>query len=417
MLSLAKPFVEEALRDYFGGTHIPDKMVIADLGCSSGPNALTPASEIIDAVHAQCQKLGHRSPEFMVFLNDLPGNDFNDIFTSLQPDFFSKLREDEQCRVAGVPGSFYGRLFLSRSLHFVHSSSSLHWLSQVPPGLDAKNGPMQNKGNIYITKTSTKAVIDAYKQQFKTDFNSFLKSRAEEVIPGGRMVLTFLGRMSNDPTTKEGFNHHIEMIAQSLMNMVSKAEEEMREKGNKMDMARVLHVNGGTKEITYAKNSSAQKQILFIAKPLLEEALHEYFGGTQFQNKMVIAELGCSSGPNALTPALEIIDVVHAQCQKRGRRLPEFMVFLNDLPGNDFNDIFTSLQQDFFSKLREEEQCRVAGVPGSFYGRLFLSRSLHFVHSSSSLHWLSQVPPGLDAKSGAMQNKGKVYISKTSTKA
>ncbi|GMH17491.1 hypothetical protein Nepgr_019332 [Nepenthes gracilis] len=221
VLSLTKPFVEEALHDYFGGTHIPDKMVIADLGCSSGPNALIPASEIIDTVHGQCQKLGRRSPEFMVFLNDLPGNDFNDIFTSLQPDFFSKRREDEQCRVAGVPGSFYGRLFLSRSLHFVHSSSSLHWLSQIPSGLDAKNGPMQNKGNIYITKTSTKTVMNTYKQQFKTDFNLFLKSRAEEMVSGGRMLLTFMGRMFDDPTTKEGFNHHMEMIAQSLMNMVS----------------------------------------------------------------------------------------------------------------------------------------------------------------------------------------------------
>ncbi|GMH17492.1 hypothetical protein Nepgr_019333 [Nepenthes gracilis] len=196
-------------------------MIIADLGCSSGPNALTPALEIINVVHAQCQKRGHRLPEFMVFLNDLPGNDFNDVFTSLQQDFFSKLREEEQCHVAGVPGSFYGRLFLSRSLHFVHSSSSLHWLSQVPPGLDAKSGAMQNKGKVYISKTSTMAVVDAYKQQFKMDFSSFLKSRAEEVIPGGRMVLTFSGRMSKDPTAEEGFNHVTEAIARSLMTMVS----------------------------------------------------------------------------------------------------------------------------------------------------------------------------------------------------
>ena len=33
--------------------------------------------------------------------------------------------------VAGVPGSFYGRLFPRNSLHFAHSSYCLMWLSQV----------------------------------------------------------------------------------------------------------------------------------------------------------------------------------------------------------------------------------------------------------------------------------------------
>ncbi|GMH17489.1 hypothetical protein Nepgr_019330 [Nepenthes gracilis] len=220
-LSLEKSFVEEALLDYLGGKDFPEKMVIADLGCSMGPNALTPTKEIIDVVRDQCRKLGRRSPEFMVYLNDLPGNDFNNIFTSLQPDFYSKMREEEQCCVAGVPGSFHGRLFLSKSLHFVHSSASLHWLSQVPSGLDAKSGAMLNKGNIYISKTSSKAVVDAYKQQFHKDFSLFLESRAKEVIPRGHMVLSFNGRESIDPIVEECC-YPGELIAQSLMSMVSK---------------------------------------------------------------------------------------------------------------------------------------------------------------------------------------------------
>jgi jasmonate O-methyltransferase len=35
------------------------------------------------------------------------------------------------CFFAGVPGSFYCRLFRAKSLHFVHSSYSLMWLSRV----------------------------------------------------------------------------------------------------------------------------------------------------------------------------------------------------------------------------------------------------------------------------------------------
>ena len=115
--------------------NFPDSLGIADLGCSSGPNTLTVICDIIDIVHATSFRLGRPIPEFRVSLNDLPGNDFNDLFKSL-PEFYNKLKREkgggfDRCFIAGVPGSFYGRLFPNKSLHFVHSSSSLHWLSQV----------------------------------------------------------------------------------------------------------------------------------------------------------------------------------------------------------------------------------------------------------------------------------------------
>ncbi|CAN1344310.1 Salicylate carboxymethyltransferase, partial [Linum perenne] len=87
--------------------------------------------------------------------------------------------------INGVPGSFYGRLFLSNSIHFVHSSYSLQWLSQVPEGVEEDN------------------VLEAYYGQFQKDFGMFLSCRGEELVNGGRMVLTFLGRRSDDPCSKE----------------------------------------------------------------------------------------------------------------------------------------------------------------------------------------------------------------------
>jgi hypothetical protein len=185
-------------------SQMPERFTVADLGCSSGPNALCLVEAIVGSIGRVC---GRRSsqppPEFSVLLNDLPTNDFNTIFFSL-PEFTDRLKaaagSDEWGRpmvfLSGVPGSFYGRLFPRRSVHFICSCSSLHWLSQVPPGLFDEAGRPVNKGKMYISSTSPPAVPLAYLRQFQLDFGLFLKSRAAEVVPGGRMVLAMLGRQT-----------------------------------------------------------------------------------------------------------------------------------------------------------------------------------------------------------------------------
>lgn len=131
---MTKPITEEAITELYSSSY-PGVIAIADLGCSSGPNTLFVVSELIKAVDSIRQKIGQNSPEYQVFLNDLPGNDFNTIFRSL-PSFQNRLKKQlgagsGPCFFTGVPGSFYGRLFRNKSLHFVHSSYSLQWLSQV----------------------------------------------------------------------------------------------------------------------------------------------------------------------------------------------------------------------------------------------------------------------------------------------
>lgn len=91
---------------------------------------------------------------------------------------------------------------------------------QVPTGLDSKGSIGINKGKIYISKTSPQSVLDSYSLQFQNDFSLFLKSRSEELVLGGRMVLSFMGRRSMDPTTEESC-HQWELLAHALMSMVS----------------------------------------------------------------------------------------------------------------------------------------------------------------------------------------------------
>ncbi|KAF7809706.1 salicylate carboxymethyltransferase-like [Senna tora] len=217
VLCMTKWVREEAVSNLY--RDVPrGSLAIADLGCSSGPNTFFVVSEVIKHVERLCLVLKIESPQYTIFLNDLPGNDFNNIFKSLG-SFKNKLNTEivggiGPCFFNGVPGSFYGRLFPPKSLHFVHSSYSLHWLSQVPEGVE------NNKGNIYLSTRSPPNVFKAYYHQFQRDFSMFLKCRAEEVVEGGYMVLTFSGRKVEDPSTKDGC-YIWELLAIALNHMVS----------------------------------------------------------------------------------------------------------------------------------------------------------------------------------------------------
>ncbi|WRX31358.1 SAM dependent carboxyl methyltransferase - like 10 [Theobroma cacao] len=222
IISIGKPIIEEAVHE-ISCNNVLESMGIADLGCSSGPNTLCVISEIMDMVQATSRRLGHPVPEFRLYLNDLYSNDFNSIFMLL-PAFYHRLKEKKgigcgSCFISGVAGSFYGRLFPSKSLHYVHSSSSLHWLSQVPPGLESNAVTPLNKGKVYISKSSPHSVLHAYSLQFQNDFPMFIESRSQELVPGGRMVLSLFGRRSTDPTTEESC-YQWELLAQAIMSLV-----------------------------------------------------------------------------------------------------------------------------------------------------------------------------------------------------
>lgn len=236
VLSMTKSIKEEAIKELYYKKH-PKIISIADLGCSSAElNTLGLVSELIAAVEGARRRRGDGPLEYHVCLNDLPGNDFNTVFRSLA-NFEEKLQKetmmrenDDQyvgdegfghCFVNGVPGSFYGRLFPSNTLHFVHSSYSLMWLSQIPQGVE------ENKGNIYIAKTSPPSVVEAYFNQFRKDFTMFLRCRSKELIVGGKMVLTILGKKINEAYTKES-SYMWDILATVLNNMVTEGfiEEE-----------------------------------------------------------------------------------------------------------------------------------------------------------------------------------------------
>jgi hypothetical protein len=96
-------------------------------------------STAVEAIHHQYGQLDQLPlPELSLILNDLPSNDFIAVVKHLS-EFQDRLRGENDKEVSCpssvstsiVPGSFYGRLFTTGSVHLFLSSNSLHWLSQV----------------------------------------------------------------------------------------------------------------------------------------------------------------------------------------------------------------------------------------------------------------------------------------------
>ncbi|NP_001237105.1 salicylic acid methyl transferase-like protein [Glycine max] len=280
----------------------PKSIGIADLGCSSGPNTLSIIKDIFQAIQGISHRIMHHSTEFRVYFNDLPTNDFNSIFKAI-PEFQNLLRQDRKngfpsIFMGGYPGSFYGRLFPNSYLHFVHSSYSLHWLSRVPPALYDEHKRPLNKGCVYICESSPEVVSQAYYHQFQEDFSLFLRSRSEELVVGGRMVLIFLGRRGPEHVDR-GNSFFWEILSRSFAILVSQGEieqekfdsydahfyapsreeieEEVRKEGSlKMERLEMFEMDKSNNE--QESSESYGTQVAVAVRAIQESMISHHFG-------------------------------------------------------------------------------------------------------------------------------------------
>ena len=123
----------------------------------------------------------------------------------------------------------------------------------------------------------------------------------------------------------------------------------------------------------------ASKKMIESLKPILERGIKENmrlkFNG---EGVLRIADLGCGTGRNTL---LAVDTIVRAlQCSFGKEEMPELQVYFADLPSNDFNLLF---------QMMPARSSFAAAVCGSHFRRLFPQKTLHFCHSSASLHWIS----------------------------
>ncbi|KAJ4832646.1 hypothetical protein Tsubulata_001399 [Turnera subulata] len=221
-LEAAKGMISEGIRDELDiqtlGSDSPTTFRVVDFGCSTGPNTFFAVKNIIEAVKYKHQPPLKNSPtpenglEFQIFFNDVTGNDFNTLFKTLPPNPVPYF-------VAGVPGSFYGRLFPKSTIHFAHSSYAMHWLSEIPKELIDPDSPAWNKGSISYQRSVKEEVVEAFSRQFRNDMDVFLNARAQEIVGGGLMAVVIIGLADGVHTSETGFALLYDLFDSCLSNM------------------------------------------------------------------------------------------------------------------------------------------------------------------------------------------------------
>jgi hypothetical protein len=171
-------------------------LVITDFGSSQGRNSIKAMKIIIEYLR-ETNKLV-TSP--LVVHNDLPTNDWTGLF--------KLLAEDNSYQGVANGYSFYRQCLPSNSLSLGFTSSSMHWLSKLPCNIT------NNCFHTYAEENERQA----FQNQAKLDFNTFIEHRSRELVPGGVLVLSI---PSIDDKGRESTGNYFDQLyisAQALLN-------------------------------------------------------------------------------------------------------------------------------------------------------------------------------------------------------
>ena len=160
---------------------IPDAggaVTVADYGCSEGRNSMATISRSLALLSAG------GAADIAVVHNDLPTNDWAVLAANLVGEG-SYLREFPTARALFAPHGFFERVTLPASVTLGTSASAAHWLSEQPPGIDMPR-------SLYRSDAPP-AQLAKILAQAASDWEAFLAARAEELQPGGVLLVQMLG--------------------------------------------------------------------------------------------------------------------------------------------------------------------------------------------------------------------------------
>ena len=181
------PWMEKAVADLPVPSDSNAAIGMLDLGSSEGGNAIHAMMRLIEALRSRT-----KAP-LWIFFNDLPSNDFNQLFANLFPGGVPTI-SGGNIFPAAIGGTAFRRVAPPRSLHCVTTFNAIAFLDKRPPA-ELPNFILPMDPGAPRTGVSVgDAAREPYRKQAALDLRRFYASRAEELAIGGKLLVEVFGR-------------------------------------------------------------------------------------------------------------------------------------------------------------------------------------------------------------------------------
>jgi hypothetical protein len=137
----------------------------------------------------------------------------------------------------------------------------------------------------------------------------------------------------------------------------------------------------------YNRHAKLQAGGASLALPFLEEAIQSVTLDSS-NGPVVIADYGSSQGKNSLIPMRCAVQGLRNRIEP-GRAISIFHI---DQPRNDFNSLFSVLDEDPDTYTINDPEVYAAAIGRSFYKSVLPPQSVHLGWSSYATMWLSRLP-------------------------
>jgi hypothetical protein len=164
----------------------PQPVTVLDLGSSEGRNAVQGMATIVAGLRRRS-----RQPLQTIY-SDLASNNFNQLFANLEAARRAGLFPEE-VYPAAVGGSFYGPLLPPGSVHLATCFNSVQWLDRLPQ-VPLPDAVVYRRTHPHRPElAASPRVTAAFIRQAERDLVRFLEGRAQELVPGGKLLLASPG--------------------------------------------------------------------------------------------------------------------------------------------------------------------------------------------------------------------------------
>eukprot|EP01099_Mayorella_cantabrigiensis_P000707 TRINITY_DN1311_c0_g1_i1.p1 TRINITY_DN1311_c0_g1~~TRINITY_DN1311_c0_g1_i1.p1 ORF type:complete len:484 (+),score=118.96 TRINITY_DN1311_c0_g1_i1:78-1454(+) len=217
--------LRESLDDIPFPKYEDQALIIADYGCGDGENSSLIVNTIIDVMAhrkkpknsapsttsstkkffgiqaKKTQSSGYASTEPAIVVTEIPKISFT--FIDLPSNDWFKLFQTYQTNPArgkisyfAVGSSFYQQVLPENSVHFAFSASAIDWLSPSTQPVTLKS----HISDSFLPENDPQ--LSPFLHQAKLDWLNFLRSRANELVKGGRlfMINPAIDRQPTTPT-------------------------------------------------------------------------------------------------------------------------------------------------------------------------------------------------------------------------